>query len=83
MSDKMSNEAIAAAALAIQVRDAAILRGMTTDEISDALPSEDWQECWEHALRQSRAWETTYPDPQERLHKVAGAVRDSWPASGA
>ena len=78
MSDKMSNEAIAAAALAILVRDAAIFRGMTTNEISDAVPADDWQARWEHALRESRSWEATRRDPQERVHKVAETVRASW-----
>ena len=75
MSDKMSNEAIAAAALAVQVRDAAVSRGMTTDDLLDEVPAEDWQERWEAALRQSQAWETTYPGPGERMHKLMGRLR--------
>ena len=76
MSDKMTNEAIAAAALAILVRDEAVLGEIAVEDVGDAVPAEMWQERWEHALRESRNLEATHPDQEYRLHRVAERVRE-------
>ena len=75
MADKISNEAIAAAALAVVIRDSAVCRELTIDDVADGLPAEDWQELWVFTLENSRALETVQPDPGFRVHTLATRLK--------
>ena len=61
MNQAISNEALAAAALAIIVRDATLELARTRDDVSDMVPCDEWQSAWESAVRHAAGVREAYP----------------------
>ena len=66
----MTNEEIAALALAVHVRNALLQRLHRSDlDVGDHFP-EDWRYLYAEALRGAKETEGRYEDPQERVHNM-------------
>ena len=70
----MSNHEIAAFALAVHVRNAALEAVGVESTLGDGFPLEDWRELYERCRECAAAYEQSYPDPEERVHQIQGRI---------
>ena len=63
----MTNEEIAALALAVMVRNRE--QQEPTADVGDHFPDE-WVDLYRRFAALSRWWEDVYPDPQYRVHQI-------------
>ena len=73
---ELTVEQIAAFAVAVHVREAALEQGMTAGQIGDHFPVDHWRDLYARALSGARVFSAgLYPDPEERVHKVVSGLR--------
>lgn len=75
---QISDEALAAAALAILVRDAAVEAERTASDVSDMVPCDDWQSAWEYAVRHAAGVREARPNEctDVWVHQLKGRLMD-------
>ncbi len=68
----MTNEMIPAFALAAYVRNEMILRDdeLQDEDVGNNFLVEDWRKWYEQALKFAKHFESAYPDPKMRVHKI-------------
>ncbi len=66
----MTNEEIAAFALAVHVRNCALEAGVSAAQMGDNFPVVEWQTLYSVALEKADDLKDSYPDPEMCVHEI-------------